>query len=321
MVGFVMEKQVFRPSVGKWLSRVAGPLLFAWAFLACILYLYPLGPIVLGVLVLISTLVLMLDGLPRARGRLEVDSLGLRGRLEGASFDIPWHGVLALELVTHDTKRQYLLLGLADHGVWLPLTYLDTNAVMRAVMEVAPREALELDAFDRLTWVRHLQHQHARLLKGAYGPVRIRMRRYQLVIGAFGLVFCLVLFLWFNEEGLALRLLFLGFALGPVYLLYYGFAIIEVLPEGVRLIMPYWPTFAMRWDEVEQVETDYGNSQIVLHGLGKHMVLPGIETWRRADRSLGSQAFFGHLERVNVPVQKSAAADYKSPKGTRAPRS
>ena len=315
-----MEKQVFRPSVGKWLSRVAGPLLFAWAFLACILYLYPLGPIVLGVLVLISTLVLMLDGLPRARGRLEVDSLGLRGRLEGASFDVPWHAVLAVGLVTHDKNRQHLLLGLADRGVSLPLTYLDTNAVMRAVMEVAPQEALELDAFDRLTWVRRPQHEHAALLAGAYGPVRIRMRRYQLVIGEYGLVFCLVLFLWFNEEGLALRLLFLVFALGAVYLLYYGFAIIEVLPEGVRLIMPYWPTHAMRWDEVGHVETDYGNSQIVLHGPGKRLVLPGVKTWRRADRQLGSQAFFGHLERVNATFRTSAAAAYKLPKGTRVSR-
>ena len=83
-----------------------------------------------------------------------------------------------------------------------------------------------------------------------------------------------------------------------------------VLPESVRLIMPVWPTFAMRWDEVERAETDQDGNQIVLHGPGKRMTLPGPWYWQRADQELGEQAFIGHLERVNVPVRTSAAAAY-----------
>jgi hypothetical protein len=269
----------------------------------------------------IATLGLAINGLTLARSRLEVDSQGLRGRLERVSFDIAWHDVLALGLVAHKKKQQELLLGLADRGVSLSLKSLDTNAVMRALTEIAPGKALESDAFNRLAWVAYQQHEHAALLTGANGPMRIRVTRFVAVFGWLGLAMFLFVFLYWPEEPLALRLLFLGFTLLSAFTLYLVYATIEVLPESVRLIMPLWPTFAMRWDEVELAETDQDGNQIVLHGPGKRMTLPGPRYWQRADQKLGEQAFVGHLERVNATFRTSAAAAYKLPKGTRVSRS
>ena len=315
-----MEKQVFRPTVRNWLSRVVGPILLLWALFAAAWLLNASLSIVYVIILVIVTLVLAIDGLTLVRSRLEVDSQGLRGRLEGVSFDIPWHDVLALRLVAHEKKRQDLLLGLADRGVLLSLKCLDTDAAMRAVMEVAPGKALESDAFNRLTWVNYQQHEHAALLAGANGPVRIRVTRVLAVFGWLGLAMFLFFSLWWSDETLALRLLFLGFASLSAFTLYIVYATIEVFPESVRLIMPVWPTFAMRWDEVELAETDQAGNQIVLHGSGKRMTLPGRRYWQRADQELGEQAFIGHLERVNATFRTSAAAAYKLPKGTRVSR-
>ncbi len=316
-----MEKQVFRPIVRNWLDRVVGPIGLLWALCAAAWFLNPSLSIVVVIMLVISTLVLAIDGLTLARNRLEVDSQGLRGRLERVSFDIPWHDVLAIGLVAHKKKQQDLLLGLADRGVSLPLKSLDTNAVMRALVEVAPSKALESDAFNRLTWVANQQHKHAALLAGADGPVRIRLSRLMAVICWLGLAMFLFIFLYWNDETLALRLLFLGFTLLSAFTLYILYATIEVLPESVRLIMPVWPTFAMRWDEVELAETDQDGNQIVLHGPGKRMTLPGRRYWQRADQEVGEQALVGHLERVNATFRTSAAAAYKLPKGTRVSRS
>ena len=296
-----MEKQVFRPTVRNWLSRVVGPILLLWALFAAAWLLNASLSIVYVIILVIVTLGLAIDGLTLVRSRLEVDSQGLRGRLERVSFDIPWHDVLALRLVAHEKKRQDLLLGLGDRGVLLSLKCLDTDAAMRAVMEVAPGKALESDAFNRLTWVNYQQHEHAALLAGANGPVRIRVTRVLAVFGWLGLAMFLFFSLWWSDETLALRLLFLGFTLFAVFVLYLAYAIIEVLPESVRLIMPVWPAFALRWDEVERAETDQNDNQIVLHGPGK-------------------RALFGYMQQVNVPVRTSAAAAYKLPKGTRVPR-
>lgn len=316
-----MEKQVFRPTVRSWLDRVVGPILLLWALFAAAWLLNASLSIVLVIMLVISTLVLAIDGLTLARNRLEVDSQGLRGRLERVSFDIPWRDVLAIGLVAHKKKQQNLLLGLADRGVSLSLKSLDRNAVMRALVDVAPGKALESDAFNRLTWVANQQHEHAALLAGATGPVRIRITRLVAVFGWLGLATFLFVFLYWNDETLALRLLFLGFTLLSAFTLYLVYATIEVFPDSVRLIMPVWPTFAMRWDEVESAETDQDGNQIVLHGSGKRMTLPGTRYWQWADQEVGEQAFAGHLERVNVPVRTSAAAAYKLPKGTRVSRS
>ena len=316
-----MVKQVFRPTARNWLDRVVGPILLLWALFAAAWLLNASLSIVYGIILVIATLVLAIDGLTLARNRLEVDSQGLRGRLERVPFDISWHDVLALRLVVHEKKREELLLGLADRGVSLPLKSLDTNAVMRALVEVAPSKAIESDAFNRLTWVASQQHEHAALLAGANGPVRIRVTRFVAVFGWLGLAMFLFLFLWSSDESLALRLLFLGFALLSAFTLYIAYATIEVFPESVRLIMPVWPTFAMRWDEVELAETDQAGNQIVLHGPGKRMTLPGRRYWQRADQEMGEQTFIGHLERVNATFRTSAAAAYKLPKGTRVSRS
>jgi hypothetical protein len=269
----------------------------------------------------IATLGLAISGLTLARSRLEVDSQGLRGRLERVSFDIPWHDVLALGLVAHKKKQHDLLLGLADRGVSLSLKSLDANAVMRALTEIAPGKALESDAFSRLAWVAYQQHEHAALLTGASGPVRIRVKRYFAVFGWLGLAMFLFIPLYWSDESLGLRLLFFGFTALSAFTLYIVYATIEVVPESVRLILPVWPTFAMRWDEVERAEIDQAGNQIVLHASGKRMTLPGPKYWQRSDQELGEQALVGHLERVNATFRTSAAAAYKLPKGTRVSRS
>ena len=136
--------------------------------------------------------------------------------------------MLALGLVAHKKKKQDLLLGLADRGVSLSLKSLDTNAVMRALVDVAPGKALESDAFNRLTWVAIQQNEHAALLTGAAGPVRIRVTKFVAVFGWLGLAMFLFIFLYWSDEPLALRLLFLGFTLLSAFTLYIVYATIEV---------------------------------------------------------------------------------------------
>lgn len=268
-----------------------------------------------------ATVYLVNEGATLARSRLEIDAQGLRGWLEHISFDVRWRDVRAVTRIASGKNEWDLLLGMAGNGVLLPLGRLQANAVLRAVAEVAPEKVLASDAFDRLGWVKKLEQEHAALLAGLYGPVRIRIKKRIAVIGWFGLVMFLLFLLWSADEGLALRLLFLGFVLAEVFVLYTASALIEITPNGVRLIMPYWPTLAIRWDELERAETDYNGGQIVLYGPGKRMTMPGFGYWRGSDMPLAQQAFFGHLERVNVPIRRSATAVFKLPKGTRVPRS
>lgn len=90
MVRFVMEKQVFRPTARSWLSEVIGPILLLWALFAAASLLNAALFIEYVVILVIAALVPAINGMTLARNRLEVDLQGLRGRLEGVSFGIPW---------------------------------------------------------------------------------------------------------------------------------------------------------------------------------------------------------------------------------------
>ena len=121
-----------------------------------------------------------------------------------------------------------------------------------------------------------------------------------------------------QERGVALVLLACGIV--PGYLIWAGRAIIEVEREAIRLTMPVWPTYSIRWDEVQRVEIDHGLNQFALYGHGKRMIVPGPAFWRAADKKAGFDAFFAHVEHRGISFDYKASAGFALPKGVRVPR-
>ena len=277
--------------------------------------------LVLAVMGGIAMLLFVRSATLTARTRLEIDALGLRGRLHNQAFDIPWAEVRGLRLVQIDRRKPVLQIGSDSGGAQLLLDELDSAAAWRALQRFAPGTALADDAFDRLAWVEEQRAERAAVLAGAFGPVRVRVSAWLATIGWIGVVFfAFVGYMSWRDGAEAVGGFLFLFAILEIYLIYAGGAVTGIGPEMLRLTMPLWPTYAMRWDEVQRAAMDQGGNQIVLYGAGKRMTLPGPAYWRQADKEAGLAAFFGHLEQRRIPFEKTAKAYFALPKGARVRR-
>ena len=315
------ESAVFRASTKYWLSEIIGPLILLLGAVAVALALDAARGLILTVMGGMAMLLFVRSAILTTRTRPEIDALGLRGRLHNRVFDISWAEVRALRLVQTDQRKPLLQVG-GDSGVaQFLLDELDAPMVWRALHRFAPGAALADDALDRLPWVEEQRVAQAAVLAGAFGPVRVRVSAWLATVGWIGMAFfAFVGYMSWRDGAEAVGGFLFLFAILQIYLIYAGGAVTEIGPERIRLIMPLWPTYAMRWDEVQRAAMDWGGNQIVLYGVGKRMILPGPGYWRQADKEAGLAAFFGHLEQRQIPFEKTAKAYFALPKGTRVRR-
>ncbi len=316
------ESVVFRASTKYWFSEIIGPLVMVLTPVAIVLALDAARGLALAVMGGIAMLLFVRSAILTTRTRLEIDALGLRGRLHNRVFDIPWAEVCALRLVQTDKRKPLLQVGGDSGGVQFLLDELDAAAAWRTLQRFAPGAALADEAFDRLVWMKEQRVANAAVLAGAFGPVRVRVSAWLATIGWIGVVFfAFVGYMSWRDGADAVGGLLFLFAILEIYLIYAGGGVTEIGPEMIHLTMPLWPTYAMRWDEVQRAAMDRGGNQIVLYGASKRMTLPGPAYWRLADKEAGLATFFGHLEQQGIPFEKTAKAYFALPKGTRVRRS
>lgn len=310
-----------RPTLKYWLSEIIGPLVLVLTPAAIVLALDAARGLVLAVMGGIAMLLFVRSAILTARTRLEIDALGLRGRLHNQVFDIPWAEVRALRFVQTDQRKPLLQVGGDSGGAQFLLDELDAPAAWDALQRFAPRAALADGAFGRLAWVEEQHAANAAVLAGAFGPVRVRVSAWLATIGWIGVVFfAFVGYMSWRDGAEAVGGLLFVFAMLEIYLIYAGGAVTEIGPEMIRLTMPLWPTYAMRWDEVQRAAMDRGGNGLVLYGAGKRMTLPGPAYWRQADKEAGLAAFFGHLEQRGIPFENTVKAYFALPKGARVRR-
>lgn len=321
----------FRPTRKHWFNEIVGPVVLYLAIAGALMAMdATMGLVFLIIIAAIAVLTLLRPAIIAAHTRLDLDGQGLRGRIDQLSFDLHWSEVSALAKAYDVRKRMILNIAAADRFYLLLLASLDADAVWRAVTQLAPAAALADDAFDRLAAVAAEKATRTALLDGTAGPVRVRVVRW---IGWLGVIFaamnCLMLFEIFGSDFphlVSMRgfppwlplLFFLGVLIG-LYLIYCVFALIELGSQTVRVHMPLWPTYAIRWDEVLRGETD-GGSTLVLCGANKRLILPGPSFWRSDGREAGIAVFYGHLEARKIPLKTSGWAQLKTNKGTRVRR-
>lgn len=311
----------FRATRKYWLTEIIGPILVFFVIALALVALDARAGRSLVIVCGIGSLIYLGNAILTARTRLDVDDEGLRGRLHNRPFDLRWSDVRALRVVYDAPKKPCLQVGTVAGGAQFVLDELDAAAVQDALDQYAPPTALAADAFESLPWVEEQRAASAARLAGVSGPVRVRVSASLAVFGWIGVTFfSFIGFLAWRSDGGGGGLLFLLFALPASYLLYAGYAAIEIGPETVRLTMPIWPTYEMRWNEVQLAEVDHGNNQFVLQGAGKQMTLPGPAYWRGADKAAGLAAFVGHLEQRGIHLKRTGRAYFKFPKGARVRR-
>jgi len=313
--------RLFRPTLKYWFSEVLSGMLIFAALALFFLWIDGKNSLLLAILCGLAALFFLPDALQTARTRLEIDEIGLRGLYRKQPFDYRWSEARALRQAMGAGKKRYLQIGFDAGIVELPLEQFDAARVWQWLETIAPQRVLADDAFQQLNWVKSQRELDAAILAGVSGPVRVRISAW---IAGFG---------WFTAAGLALIgylawrnqemevvLLLLVSAIVPGYLIWAGRALVEIEPETIRLTMPVWPTYSIRWDEVQRVEADHGLNQFVLYGSGKRMTVPGPSYWRASDKRTAFNAFLAHVEQRGIPFDYRARAYFALPKGVRVPR-
>ncbi len=313
---------MFHPTLKYWFNEVVGGPLLLLAAAIALLVLDPEGGVVLALIAILLAMSFVPRAINTTRSYLEVDTLGMRGQVhDSPPFDIPWAEVRAVRLTEAAQRKTFLQVG--DDEGWndISLYELNATAVWTALADFAPHAVLEEDAFDRLPWMQAARAEEGVFLAPDHAVVRVRISRMWSIIGWLGLVFVWTIgvLAWCEGDSLVGGLLIL-FGVLESYLIYAGNAVIHIGPETVGLVMPGWPAYGLRWDEVQRVEADHGDQQFVLHAAGKRMTLPGTSFWRGTDQEAGEVAFFGHLEQRSIPFKRRTRAYFALSKGARVPR-
>ncbi len=316
------DSVMFHPTLKYWLNEVVGGPLLLLAAAIALLLLDPQGGLVLALIAILLALSFIPRTVKTTRSYLEVDELGMRGQVhDSPPFDIPWAEVRAMRLTETMQRKTFLQVG--DEKGWSDISLYELNAaaVWDALSDYAPHAVLEEDAFDRLPWMQAARAQEAVFLAPDHEVVRVRISKFYSIIGWLGLAFFVIIgvLAWRDDAPLVGGVLMFFGAL-EVYLIYYGNTVVHIGPETVGRVMPGWPAYGLRWDEVQRVEADHGDQQLVLYAAGKRLTLPGPEFWRGTDREAGGVAFFGHLEQRRIPFKRHARAYFALSKGTRVPR-
>ncbi len=149
--------KTFRLDFSYWLTRVILPsllvvstVLVAWFVLHWRLDWFPLAWLV----VLYCPLLV----LPAFFTYLELDDWAISGqtrrhyrRVKESAFHIPWAEILVADLRANDSRRPCLVLGTAEGVTQVPLDGLDVAAIWPLVQERVSREALQKEAYQRLS--------------------------------------------------------------------------------------------------------------------------------------------------------------------------
>lgn len=276
----------------------------------------------LRVMAAIFTALMIANTLSELRTRIEINPLGMKGRLNSQRFDFQWTEVQAVQMVTNRLNKPELQFGTQNDAFILPLKDFDADTVWQAIEHCVPATILAPDALLGLPWVKAQLAEQDALISGSSGVVSVAIRPLNRVIGwlSLSVITGLAAIAWWQGAFYWAAIFLLPFALMALYLLYTVYARIEITPELVRLVMPLWPTYAMRWDDVTHVKEDQQENVLVLYGKHKRLPLPGQTYWHGKDRARFRLTLFAHLQRMEVPQSYSQRANFALPKNVRVSR-
>lgn len=106
---------------------------------------------------------------------------------------------------------------------------------------------------------------------------------------------------------------FLLFFIPSVYL-FYCFGTLELNGDYIRIIAPAG-IYEMPWSDIKEAE--FGQSQIVLKGKGRRLVVPHPTFWSPKDRKAGIDTLHAFFSVSGISPKQRYFADFKLSKNTK----
>jgi len=208
------------------------------------------------------------------RTHLRLSETEVQGWGNGEDVYARWSEIVYARREEEKPGKYWLVLANKDRTFAMPLELLDAEAIWQIVQLRAPREALAEDAAEQLV---KTQEEAWEKRVGAFKPPFTlpvgRRFIWLLLLGVFGWGIIGVMAPILLVPEYAMRavvcvsvaiLLTLAFFLSVVHTLH-----IEADTLNIRTITGH---FRMRWDELEKVRADPGNTVVIFEGNGKRLV-------------------------------------------------
>ena len=111
--------------------------------------------------------------------------------------------------------------------------------------------------------------------------------------------------------------IFLFFVAGGIFLLLI-LGPIEMSDQFIQHTSPLSGHCRMEWNEVEKVEiAPKEGGDMVLHGQGKRLAVPGTNLWSGKDKPQMIELFNEQVQKRGIPTEKSVRAGVQMSKNTR----
>jgi len=250
---------------------------------------------------------------PVVLGRIVIDGQGITANVDGLRLKLSWRMVRAVQIMQQD-REPYLMLGVSSGLYLLPLHHFRSVAIWKAILQVAPFEAVQPDAF--MDYERKDANEGIPpevWMVGALRVVDYRGLAIAAGLGAagFALLFSISLARRAPEAPVYL-------ALSAAYLLALtGIGSTELDPQGItrRTVMG---TSRILWDDLNAVETGPFSLRVVLEGMhSQRLALFGPPMWVGADAVRAVHFYTLQISTRRLPRRRSMAALFKISRDTR----
>lgn len=308
-------RRVFKATRRSWITEAIAPILLLIApGFALVLFSPGFWIYFVALCGIIGVLFYLSDFLPLWRNHIEMDHESIRGSIGKRDFNINWKevkvasretvkGISTLHLVTDET----------DHNIALP--FLDSESIWSGIQFYVKSEALRADAYKTLPGYKEWAESNAKLISELREPLRVGMRGIK-IIGWVGTIFFVLMALlaWFTG-GKGTAPFFLIFALPGTYLILCS-GTVEMDTEYIILRTPLG-RYGMRWDEIQDVETDPLRYGLVFTGLNKSLSIPAPGNWSGNNCNLMFRLFNAMLDQKGLTIKETRKALWKYSKNSK----
>lgn len=89
------------------------------------------------------------------------------------------------------------------------------------------------------------------------------------------------------------------------------------MSEEVIMHKSLYGRFRIKWDEVQEINTDRMGNTILFKGKGKQLAIPGTSFWSGKDKKRMMELYSRQVKMREIPVKYTQAAIYAISRGTR----
>ena len=149
------------------------------------------------------------------------------------------------------------------------------------------------------------------------GPLRVELAIWIKWLAWFDIALFGLAALLSQRDGFPGWWIFLFFVAGGIFLLLI-LGPIEMNDKFIQHTSPLTGRCRMEWDEVEKVEiAPKEGGDMVLHGQGKRLAVPGINLWSAKGKEQMVELFNAQIEKRGIPIERTVRAGVQTSKDTR----